>query len=208
MCFGLCLVWPLAAQEGALIQGKGPGTLTVEFSNGNHYWNYQITPEQNSVRLSAQGDFKPTVTAQVPSQGTQSSKPLGPSLTCEKSPRVTSPDGKFVAGCRVIPKKIRDHFEVTNGTSSTPLYEWGGHSEFEIDAIAWSPDSQWVALLHHSERYGKDPLSLFVGLSGHPIPHSSVFLLLFNVCTGVATEYLVEKDVKYLLYPTIVSWTE
>jgi hypothetical protein len=57
-----------------------------------------------------------------------------------------------------------------------------------INAIAWDPQSHFVVVLFHSERYGLNPLSLFGALFGHPIPYSNISLKIIEptgatVCT-------------------------
>jgi hypothetical protein len=48
-------------------------------------------------------------------------------------------------------------------------------------------------------------MGLLSGLSGHPIPHSAVFLDVVEVQTGKVSEYLIRDDVPYAI-SRILKW--
>ena len=77
----------------------------------------------------------------------------------------------------------------------------------EIRGFGWAPNSRSVAFLNSSSRWGKTPMELFSALSGHPVPHDTVFLTILNEGTGQMTEYLIRRDIPSAL-TRILKWSE
>ena len=193
-----------AQQEVSVSKGASPpGTIVVQFTGQQHSWQYEVTPGHSSIHLLSEGEIADPVRASSADAPVPS---LGPFIHCKDSPQVLSPNRTFLARC--ILNGERERLVVTPSNASSSILEWEGHEWRGIAAFAWSPDSEWVAVLNESEHFRKDPLGIFAALSGHPIPHSTVFLTLVNVRTHSVAEYVVRKNVLYLLYPTIVRWTE
>lgn len=46
----------------------------------------------------------------------------------------------------------------------------------QIRGFGWAPNSRSVAFLNSSSRWGKTPMELFSALSGHPVPHDTIYL--------------------------------
>ena len=53
----------------------------------------------------------------------------------------------------------------------------------------------------------KKPLELLSALSGHPVPHDTVFLDIMDVQTRKVVEYAVRKDV-VSSFTRILKWSE
>jgi hypothetical protein len=198
VCFSI--VGAKASDDVDLAQG----TIQVHFSNGALGWTYEISPQHSSVRLVAEENVSTQSGAIVPPPAQNN---LGPYVYCDKSPTIVSPDKAYVAECSVSSKR-RDELFVSRAQSSLRQFEWKTTHWRGVDAFAWSANSQWLAILNHSEHYSMSPVGVVSGLSGHPIPYSAVYLDLVNIRTGHVSEYLVRKHVKYLLFPTIVRWSE
>lgn len=76
-----------------------------------------------------------------------------------------------------------------------------------IRGFAWAPNSGSVAILSVSSYIGKRPQELLAALSGHPVPHDTVFLDVFNVRTGQVTEYTIRSNV-VSSFTRILNWSE
>jgi hypothetical protein len=102
------------------------------------------------------------------------------------TPYAVSPDRqRFVAavGQEFNYSEIIEFLEIDNSKifGSVNLHK-------AINSIAWDPQSHFVVVLFHSERYGLNPLSLFGALFGHPVPYSNISLKIIEptgatVCT-------------------------
>jgi hypothetical protein len=87
------------------------------------------------------------------------------------------------------------------------LYHGTLDDKREIRGFGWAPNSRSVAFLNSSSRWGKTPMELFSALSGHPVPHDTVFLTILNEGTGQMTEYLIRRDIPSAL-TRILKWSE
>jgi hypothetical protein len=184
-----------------------PGVVLIEVRGQRHYWQYEVQPEAGSVRLVKEQDLKGDSSGDAPETFQQ---PAGAIQGCNEMPQATSPDGRYVAQCKVLLRRdhspLRDLFVLSEGgsTSSNP---WNPRDWRAIDGFAWAPNSRSVMILNTSEHFAKDPLGLIAGIFGNPIPHNSVFLDVIDVRTGNVTEYLVRKNVKYA-FTRILRWSE
>jgi len=66
-----------------------------------------------------------------------------------------------------------------------------------VGSIAWSPDSQNVAVLVSTERLGSGPIESLGKAFGHGVPYVDVSLLIVDVASGSECEVVVARDVKY-----------
>ena len=66
-----------------------------------------------------------------------------------------------------------------------------------MGSIAWSPDSQNVAVLVSTERLGSGPIESLGKAFGHGVPYVDVSLLIVDVASGSECEVVVARDVKY-----------
>jgi hypothetical protein len=113
---------------------------------------------------------------------------------------VTSPDGKLQALCSAGED---DQLSVTDRTGAV-LCTWNPGKR-RIRGFAWAPTSSSVAILDNSSRFGMGPLELLAALSGHPVPHDTIFLDFLDVKTGKATEYLIRANV-VSSFTRILKW--
>lgn len=172
-----------------------PGVILVDLiGNGtrnDHYWQYEVRPS-GLVRLVKDEQFKPgsRLTCRISFRNLQEQI-----QGCETTPSAPSPDGRLTARC--TGRSFHDE-EISIAESGSPheVRRWG-RKDRSIEGFAWAPDGRSVAILSQSEHYGKDPLGVLAGLSGHPIPHSSVFLDVIDIRTGRISEYLIRANVLY-----------
>ncbi len=181
-----------------------PGVILVDLTgNGtrnDHYWQYEVRPSSGLVRLVKDEQFKLGSQTDLPHIFQE---PAGAIQGCETSLSAPSPDGRFTARC--TGRSFHDE-EISIAESGSPLEvrRWG-RKDRSIQGFAWAPDGRSVAILSESEHYGKDPLGVLAGLSGHPIPHSSVFLDVIDIRTGRISEYLIRANVIYA-QSRILKW--
>lgn len=76
-----------------------------------------------------------------------------------------------------------------------------------IRGFAWAPNSPSIAILNVSTYVGKMPMELLAALSGHPVPHDTVFLDILDVRTGQVTEYTIRRNV-VSSFTRILDWSE
>jgi hypothetical protein len=82
-------------------------------------------------------------------------------------------------------------------------------SVFE-NLLGHSNSAVWPIDPAHSivgDHVGKSPLELLSALSGHPVPHDTVFLDIMDVQTRKVVEYVVRKDV-VSSFTRILKWSE
>lgn len=173
-----------------------PGVILVDLiGNGtrnDHYWQYEVRPSSGLVRLVKDEQFKPGSQTDLPHIFQE---PAGAIQGCEHKPSAPSPDGQLTARC--TGRSFHDE-EISIADSGSPheSRRWG-RKDRSIEGFAWAPDGRSVAILSQSEHYGKDPVGVLAGLSGHPIPHSSVFLDVIDIRAGRVSEYLIRANVLY-----------
>jgi hypothetical protein len=213
----------LAAQQirKVVVNAGAPGTILVEVagnsSSKRRYSEFEIHPALGQVRLAKEELANFDSGSPFPA----SESPAESFDDCRSSPEAASPDKRLLARCTVLPMPKsaefgRPNLVVMNEGTSTTLYHWTsktGHTsagfkeERDIKGFAWAPNSRAIAVLNGSEHYRKDPLGVLAGLSGHPIPHTAVYLDIVDVQTGNVTEYLLRKDVSYSSV-RILSWSK
>lgn len=183
-----------------------PGTITVdilESGRPEHYWQSQVQPSSGTVRDVLTTEFRDYSEERIP---TSVQEPAGAGGCSEKRNLATSPDGQFVAKCESEGRSVSDHFQIKDSATSTTLYSWKTDDWREILGFAWSPNSHSVAVLNMSEYYGKSPVELLSALSGHPVPHNTIFLDVIDLQKGRATEYVIKRNV-ISAFCRILSWS-
>lgn len=181
-----------------------PGVVLIDISEAGlpeHYWQYDVQPVWGSVREVKEETFQDYADEDIPHAFQQ---PSGAIETCIRTPEANSPDGNYLAYCS---RFNADEFFVINRKTRETLHHWKPREWRQISGFAWAPNSHSVAFLNVSEYYGKSPLELLSGLSGHPVPHDTVFVDILDVRTGLVTEYLVRKNV-VSAFARILKWSE
>jgi hypothetical protein len=169
------------------------GTITVDIlaaSSPRRYWQYALHPVDGTVTRICEQAFAAKQDSAIPPGYL---KPAGAIVSCTDKPEATSPDGSVVASCEG--SLNRRAFVVTDRYTKKELLRWAPTEYRDIRGFAWAPDSKSVAVLNENEYYGKNPLELLSGLSGHPVPHNTVFVELFITDGWKHTEYVIRKDV-------------
>jgi hypothetical protein len=178
-----------------------PGVVLVDVLEGGqpeHYWQYQVRPSTGVVRLVREETFQDYKHRDIPRDF---SRPTGVIETCTKNPQASSPNGDYLAYCKA---GSSSEFYVTHETTQI-LQDW--RSERGIRGFAWAHNSNSVAILTVSSYTGMHPSELLSLLSGHPVPHDSVFLEVLDIRTGKVTEYVVRRNV-VSSFTRILSWGE
>jgi hypothetical protein len=179
-----------------------PGTILVDILESGHpenYWQYEVQPTSGSVRKIKEETFADYAHEDIPHVFLQ---PSGAIEACSSEPKADSPDGKYLAYC----KGSESGLSVANKKSTRVLSYWTPKEWRGIRGFAWAPNSQSVAILNISSYYGKSPLERLSGLSGHPVPHDTIFLDVLDVRTGKTTEYVVRENVPYS-FARILNWS-
>ena len=127
-------------------------------------------------------------------------KPAGAITTCATNPQASSPNGQYVAACK---DKGSEEFYLADNNSAKVLYDW--KSNKEIRGFAWAPNSNSVAIVCMTGRLGLSPLELLALVSGHPVPHDTIFLDVVDVRTGKVTEYVLRRNV-ISAFTRILNW--
>ncbi len=159
----------------------------------------KYSPRRGLVRIVKQEKFQNYAHEDIPHTFQQ---PAGAIGACAERPEASSLDGRYLARC-----SGSADFEVVDTKTAATLYHWKPNEWRGIRGFAWAPNSHSIAILNYSEYYGKSPLELLSGLSGHPVPHDTVFLDVIDVRTASVTEYLVRKNVVYS-FTRILKWSE
>ncbi len=188
----------------AVISGNvATGAILIDVLESGHpeyYWQYELQPSTGLVRKIKEEKFQDYAHEDIPHVFQQ---PTGAIEACAKKPETTSPDGKYLARCTGSEVGL---FVVDKKNGQT-VYQWTPTEWRQIRGFAWSPNSHSVAILNISSYYGGSPIERLSGLSGHPVPHDTIFLDILDVGTGKATEYMVQKDVPYS-FSRILNWSE
>jgi hypothetical protein len=174
------------------------GTITVDILAAGRYRQYTLHPVDGTVTRTSEQQFSTKRNSTIPPGYL---KPTGAILSCTDKPEAMSPDGRFVATCESSLAKVAGGegrnraLVITDRSTKKELFRWAPSEYRDIGGFAWAPDSKSIAVLNESEHYGKNPLELFLGLSGHPVPHNTVFVELFITDGWKPTEYVIQKDV-------------
>jgi hypothetical protein len=129
------------------------------------------------------------------------SQPTGAIQTCATRAEASSLDGKYLAYCTSY------GFFILDKKTNVTLYHWKPEEWRGISGFAWAPNSHSVAVLNTSERYGKNPLEIFSALTGHPVPHDTIYLDVFDPRAAKVTEYVVRSNV-ISAFTRILDWSE
>ncbi len=192
------------AHQTALSPDVAPGVVLIDVLEGGqpeHYWQYEVQPTAGLVREVKEERFQDYAHEDIPHAF---QKPSGAIETCTRTPEANSPDGSYLAYCS---KFSSDEFFVIDRKTTETLRHWKPSKSRGIRGFAWAPNSRSVAFLNASSYYGKNPLELLSGLSGHPVPHDTVFLDVLDVRTGEVTEYVVRRNV-VSSFSRILQWSE
>lgn len=177
-----------------------PGAVLVDVLEGGqpeHYWQYKVQPAVGVVSLVREEIFEDYKHRDVPRTF---SRPAGSVPNCSKTPGATSPNGTYQAYCS---GDSSEDFYVADNAGRN-LHHWSGK---EIRGFAWAPNSLSVAILAVSGHAGMSPRELLSFISGHPVPHDTVFLELLDIRSGKITEYVVRRDV-ISSFTRILNWSE
>jgi hypothetical protein len=198
--------------SGVTYQAKSnaSGIITVDIESGSHiYWQYAIRPADGTVSRVSEKKISDAPQQSIPKTFAQ---PAGRITACRDHPMAKSPDGRYIATCVEVVTtsgefsvKYSYSFIVTETETHNELVRWTPTKWRRIEGFAWSPDSKSVAELNMGEYYGKGPVELLSGMSGHPVPHNTVYLEVFEVGDWKQTEYLIRNNVTYA-FTRIQSW--
>ena len=178
-----------------------PGVLSIDILEGgqpSRYWQYEVRPSTGVVRVLRDETFTDYKHEDVPRTFQQ---PAGTVETCSKSPRALSPDGTLLAYCS---RNSSDELYVIDQRSNATVCEW--KSPKQIRGFAWSPNSGSLAILNAASHTGMKPLDLIALVSGHPVPHDTVFLDFLNIKTRAITEYVIRRNVMSA-FTRILEWS-
>jgi hypothetical protein len=195
--------------QAKLSDDVAPGIILIdvlgigvsESGQPEHYYQYEVQPATGLVRKVKEERFQDYKHEDIPHTFYE---PTGAIEDCRKDPQASSLDGEYWAYCR---RGEADQFFVNDKKTAQTLYHGTLGDRRGIRGFGWAPNSRSVAFLNSSSRLGKTPMELFSALSGHPVPHDTVFLTILNVRTGQTTEYLIRKDVPSA-FTRILNWSE
>lgn len=187
------------------------GVITVDILEGGSpetYWHYTVRPADGTVNKVSEQRFANQRQESIPQKFAQ---PAGAITTCRDHPTAESPDGRLVATCIEVIHKTGE-FSVSysysflvSDASHLQLLRWDPSEWRNIRGFAWSPDSKSVAVLNLGEYYGKGPSEILSGMAGHPVPHNTVYLDLFETDGWKRKEYMVRNEV-ISAFTRILSW--
>jgi hypothetical protein len=191
-------------RQTALGADTAPGTILVDVLESGHpenYWQYEVRPATGSVQKVKQERFEDYAHEDIPHIFNQ---PAGAIESCRNKPEATSLDERYLAYCT---RSGADEFFVIDQKTKEMTYHWKAAEWREINGFAWAPNSHSVAFLNMSSYYGKNPIELLSGLTGHPVPHDTIYLDVLDVHNWNTTEYLVRSDVPYS-FERILNWSK
>lgn len=70
---------------------------------------------------------------------------------------------------------------VIDVTSSTLKFIKATDTDRTIEDIAWIPSSEYIAILSSTSRWGLWPWELLLAFSGHPVPHDTFYLSIYDI---------------------------
>ena len=190
-----------------------PGRILIDVLQSGRperYWHYEVRPETASVSRVREETFRDSQHENIV-HGYH--KPTGAIETCHKTPTAISPDGKYIAGCRFLvvgdgqfARKYLPVFFIADAATSKELFVWQMEESRIIRGFSWSPTSQAIAVLDHSEVYGKSAIEKLSAAAGHPVPHATVYLHVIPLSTMKPIEFLIRKDVTRA-FERILDWS-
>jgi hypothetical protein len=181
--------------------GVAPGSVLIDILQGGQperYWQYEVTPETATVRAVREETFRDQGHEDIP---TDYQQPAG-AIRCDGAMQVASPDGKLRAFC----SDGNNHHLSVADLSGQVVCTWNPGSR-RIRGFAWAPNSNSVAILNVSQRWGMGPMELLSAIAEHPVPHDTIFLDFLDVKTGKVTEFLVRANV-VSSFTRILKWKE
>lgn len=198
-----------AERQAVIGSDVAPGLILIdvlgigvsESGQPEHYFQYEVQPATGSIRKVKEERFQDYKHEDVPHTFYE---PTGAIEGCRNDPQASSLDQEYLAYCRT---GEADEFFVDDKKTADSLYHGTLGDRREIRGFGWAPNSRSVAFLNSSSRLGKTPMELLSALSGHAVPHDTVFLTILNARTGQTTEYLIQRDVPSALI-RILNWSE
>ena len=191
-------------RQTVLSADVAPGIVLIDVLQSGQpesYWQYEVRPSIGLVRKVKEESFQNYEHEDIPHVFLQ---PTGAIEACARKPESNSLDGEYLAYCT---SSGSDEFFVIDKRTGETLYNWKPKEWRRIRGFAWAPNSHSVAFLNVSSYFGKSPLELLSGLSGHPVPHDTVFLNVLDVRTAKMDEYLVRRDVTSS-FTRILNWSD
>jgi hypothetical protein len=192
---------PVKPVQNILSGEVAPGVLLVDVLEGGQserYWQYEVQPTTGAVRLVKEELFPDYRHTEGVPEAFQ--KPAGAITSCAANPQASSPNGQYVAACR---DEGTWGFYLTDNNSAKVLYHL--KSNKEIRGFAWAPNSNSVAIVCMTGHLGLSPLELLALISGHQVPHNTIFLDVVDVRTGKITEYVLRRNV-ISAFTRILNW--
>lgn len=162
----------------------------VEFDD---YWQYEVVPTLGEVRSLETGRVK------YPRPATMHPRVR---MTCWKELQVPSPDGQARLICREN-NRGTDQLEVI-AHGRTP-FVWPPGERRMVQALAWSEDSRFLAILNASSARRGGLLDMMLGGAGHPIWMHTAYLDLVEISSSTVYEYRLQGDL-FDVVGQIVSW--
>lgn len=175
-----------------------PGSIELEISSDLHNWRYEITPSIGKI-------------SELDNSGLASVKPFPPNPSGEincvsQGSKLESSDGKFVAECSDEFPGEPAAFSIAQTSTNLVTYRSKKEGQ-QLHGIAWSPNSNSVAMLTSSKINGNGPLELFWAFAGHPVPHMAMHIEIVGADGKSWAEYLVRDDVRYGM-GRIIDWRQ
>lgn len=198
---------PTPGVQAVMGKDVAPGSVLIDILEGGrpeHYWQYQVQPSSGTVLNVMSTQFRDYSDEKIPHVYQE---PAGAGGCKEHPLSAYSPDGRFVAECKSDFRWKTDDFKIKDRTTSRTLYSWKTDEWREVRGFAWSPNSHSIAVLNTSEYYGKSPVELLSAMSGHPIPHNTVFLDVIDLQKESKTEYLMQGNV-VSAFCRILAWAD
>ena len=201
---------PIIKHEAA---ANATGTITLDIlqASPSTYWHYTIHPSDGTITEVSKQKFADGLHASIPETF---ARPAGEITACRDHPTAESPNRSFVATCVEIVHKVDQFsvaysysFVVDDRSTQSELLNWTVSKSRLIRGFAWSPDSKSVAVLTLDEYYGRRPWERLSAMSGHPVPHHTVYVDVFDVDGWKRTEYMVRDEV-INAYTRILSWQQ
>lgn len=152
-----------AIELGVLEPGSRKSTLYV----------YRVSPAEGATSLAATQELDQN--ADLSSEGL----PAGAHIsTCsdEKSSHIASPDQRYIAACQqaLVGTRLTNSILIEDSVSGGTIKRVPIEDFSHVRGMAWSPNSDALAVLKESERMGYGPIELLEALSGHPVRYSTI----------------------------------
>ena len=201
-----------ALQPMVVTGDTAPGKIVVDVLESRwqeHYYKYVLEPTTGAITLASEETFSDHQHERISHEYSQ---PTGATSDCSNVPTALSPDGKYVAGCRIetvrngtFSVKYFQIFFIGNARTGIQKYQWNLDEWRLIRGFAWSPNSQSVAVLNTNEQYGRGPIESFWAWAGHPVPHDTVYVTIVPIASNNLFEYEIRGDVLYA-FTRILNW--